>query len=60
MEPENKNELSWAHQSFLTVCKEHKEKCNSENCNVSMFALGQIFKNLIGRELTEEESKIFT
>ena len=50
--------LSWGQQSFLTVCKEHKEKCDG-NCNVSMFALGKMFRDMVGRELTEEENKIF-
>lgn len=58
MEPTDKNELSWGQKSFLTVCKEHKEKCTGE-CNVSMFFLGNMFKQLVGRELTEEEKKIF-
>lgn len=58
MEPENKDELSWGQQSFLTVCKEHKERCDG-NCNVSMFYLGQTFAKMVGRELTEEERKIF-
>lgn len=58
MTPENKNELSWANQSFLAVCREHKEKCKGD-CNVSMFALGRIFRGLTGRELTDEELKIF-
>lgn len=58
MEPENKNELSWGQQSFLTVCKEHKERCEG-SCNVSMFFLGQTFKKLVGRDLTKEEQKVF-
>jgi hypothetical protein len=58
MEPENINELSWGAESFLTVCKEHKERCTGE-CNVSMFFLGNIFKEIVHRELTEDEKNIF-
>ena len=58
MEPQDKNGLSWGQQSFLAVCKEHKERCNG-NCNISMFFLGQTFKKMVGRELTEEERNIF-
>jgi len=45
-------------QSFLTVCKEHKERCDGA-CNVSMYFLGEIYKDLVERELTEEERKLF-
>jgi len=45
-------------QSFLTVCKEHKERCDGY-CNVSMYSLGEIYKDLVKRQLTEEEIKLF-
>lgn len=45
-------------ESFLTVCKEHKNTCKGD-CNVSMFFLGQIYKDLVHRELNEEEKKLF-
>lgn len=44
--------------SFLTVCKEHKDRCHGD-CNVSMYMLGRLYMNLVGRELTEEERKLF-
>ena len=37
----------------------HKEHCADAECNVSLFLLGVTAVKILGRDLTEEEQKIF-
>jgi len=41
------------------VTREHKDNCNSEDCGVNTYFIGLAVRELLGRELTEEEFKDF-
>jgi hypothetical protein len=45
--------------SIVTLVKEHKKICNSEDCDVMTHVLGELVEEMLGRELTTEEWKIF-
>lgn len=45
--------------SIRKVTREHKDKCNSEDCGVNTYFIGLAVKELLGRELTEEEFEDF-
>lgn len=44
---------------LIQLVKEHKESCDSEDCGVSTFAFYKLFKQLMGRDGTEEEFSVF-
>lgn len=46
--------------NILNVSKWHKEHCEDTECNVSMYGLGRTYQSLIGRNLNEDEEKLFT
>lgn len=49
----------WAAESLITLAKEHKRKCDSPDCGVSLYMLGKVYKELVDRNLTDEEWKVF-
>lgn len=45
--------------TLLELCREHKKNCDGD-CNLSMFLMRDVYEDLIGRELTDEEKDVFT
>lgn len=45
--------------NILSVAKWHKEHCEDTECNVSLYMLGETYRNLVERETTAEERKTF-
>ena len=46
-------------ENLITTAKWHKKQCKDTECNVSLFMLGRVYSQLIGRELNKREFKIF-
>lgn len=46
--------------SILQLAKEHKSSCTSSECGVVFFPFRDICKQLLERELTEEEYRILS
>ncbi len=44
--------------TLLELVKEHKKTCDGM-CSLSMFSMAKIYRELVRRELTEEEELIF-
>lgn len=45
--------------NLLKLVKHHKENCKSADCGVSLWIMSEIYRELLCRELTEEEIEIF-
>lgn len=46
-------------ENLLRLAKWHKRHCHDESCNVSLYMLGETYEEILGRELTKEEGRIF-
>lgn len=46
-------------ENLLRLAKWHKRHCHDESCNVSLYMLGEVYSEILGRDLTKEEGKIF-
>ena len=46
-------------RNLLELAKEHKKNCQRQNCNISIWVIGEIYKELVCRELTPEEIQLF-
>jgi hypothetical protein len=47
-------------ETLFLLCKHHKETCRDEHCEIILWLMLDIYKELIGRrKLTEEESMVF-
>lgn len=44
--------------TLLELVKEHRKNCDS-SCNISLYPMKNVAENLIGRELTQEEFRLF-
>lgn len=45
--------------NLFNIVVEHKKNCKFENCNVSLYLLADLYCELIGRDLTKGERKVF-
>lgn len=54
-----RHDTKLAARSLLALAREHKAVCESPDCGVSLFALRQVYGNLVGRPLTDEERQAF-
>ncbi len=45
---------------LFKLAKEHRKNCDTSDCGISLYQIGQLYKVLIGRSvLTDEEFKNF-
>ncbi len=44
--------------NLLKLAKDHKKKCDGD-CSISLFLVGEVYKELLGRALTDKERKVF-
>lgn len=42
-----------------TLCEQHKRDCQDGNCGIVLFYMRELYKELIKRELTQEEELSF-
>jgi hypothetical protein len=46
-------------KNLLRLVKHHKKTCDGEDCNISLLLIADIYKEIIGRELTKKEFGMF-
>lgn len=46
-------------KALVKLVKEHKKSCKG-NCGISCFLMINIYKDLIGRDLTDKEVEVFS
>ena len=54
----NQDEKKLQAEMLMRLVEEHKAKCEGR-CFISVFLLGKLYQELIGRKLNKKEIKVF-